>query len=277
MEKIQEILKKIEVLPASPVLLSRLLPTLADVNANFDDVVKMISMEQTLTAKLLQICNSAFFGCSEPVATVADAVNQVGYQPVYLLAAMVTSNGCFPKALPNGFDTTRLWKHSVAAAFSAKFAAESVGEDENLMLTAGLMHDIGKIVVTQLGSNEIGIQLNEPSTRMTSLAEYDAFGCTHSEVGAMLLEKWDLPEPLIGSIRYHHNPDAAGEFKKMAACVAVGNLIAHRREHSKLESVHHDELARAMAILGTDAGHLEQWEDRYRESAELVQQLSGLN
>ena len=77
MEEIQAILAKVEVLPTSPTMLPKLLPYLGDVNANFEDVVEIISLEQTLTAKLLQICNSAFFGQEEPVSTVAEAVNRV--------------------------------------------------------------------------------------------------------------------------------------------------------------------------------------------------------
>ncbi|MEY4917506.1 MAG: hypothetical protein RL616_1419, partial [Verrucomicrobiota bacterium] len=152
MEKIQAILNKVDVLPPSPSLLPKLLPYLGDVNANFDEVVKLISFDQALTAKLLQICNSAFFGQDEPIASVNEAVNRVGYQAVYLLTAMINGSSSFPGSAVGGLDPGKLWKHSVATAFNTKFVAESVALDGNLLLTAGLMHDIGKQILTQIGS-----------------------------------------------------------------------------------------------------------------------------
>ena len=149
MEKIRLLLDKVEVLPLSPSLLPKLLPALSDVDTNFDEVVRVISMDQSLTAKLLQICNSAFFGQTEPVSTVAEAVNRVGYQSVYLLVATINGSNCFPCPSPKGIDTGKLWRHSITTAFNAKFVAESAGLDGNLLFTAGLLHDIGKMVMAQ--------------------------------------------------------------------------------------------------------------------------------
>jgi len=92
MKEVQELFSKIEVLPPSPSLLPKLLPALADVNANFDEVVEIIELDPALTAKLLQICNSAFFGPANPVTEVRQAVNQAGYQSVYLLVAMLNGS-----------------------------------------------------------------------------------------------------------------------------------------------------------------------------------------
>jgi len=100
MDKIRDLLDKVEVLPLSPALLAKLLPKLSDVDTNFDEVVEIIAYDPALTSKLLQICNSAFFGTDSDVSTVAEAVNRVGYQSVYLLVAMINGSNCFPTPSP---------------------------------------------------------------------------------------------------------------------------------------------------------------------------------
>src|ERR1035438_2920403 len=149
MEKIRKLLDKVEVLPLSPVLLPKLLPKLSDVDTNFDEVVEIIAFEPALTSKLLQICNSAYFGQESEVNSVAEAVSRVGYQAVYLLVAMINGSACFPSPSPAGVDAAKLWRHSVVTAFNAKFVAESAGADGNLLFTAGLLHDLGKIILGQ--------------------------------------------------------------------------------------------------------------------------------
>src|ERR1017187_4056375 len=121
MEKIRKLLDKVEVLPLSPALLP----------------------------KLLQICNSAYFGQESEVNSVAEAVSRVGYQAVYLLVAMINGSNCFPMPSPPGVDAPRLWQHSITTAFNTKFVAESAGADGNLLFTAGLLHDIGKVILGQ--------------------------------------------------------------------------------------------------------------------------------
>src|SRR5580693_6187733 len=111
MNEVQKLFSKIEVLPPSPSLLPKLLPALTDVNANFDEIVEMIELDPALTAKLLQICNSAFFGPANPVSEVRQAVNQAGYQSVYLLVAMLNGSECFQAPEVPGVNSKLLWKH----------------------------------------------------------------------------------------------------------------------------------------------------------------------
>ncbi len=274
MQDIKAILNKVEVLPPSPSLLPKLLPHLGDVNANFDEVVKLISLDQTLTAKLLQICNSAFFGQDEPIATVDEAVSRVGYQSVYLLTAMISGSGSFPSAPTGTLDAARLWKHSVAAAFCAKFAAESAKQDANLALTAGLMHDIGKIILAQIRSPLNGFNFHLPTNPEAFAAETTAYQCTHAEVGGMLLEKWNLPAPLVAAVRHHHSPAGAGEHQKLAACVCIGNFVTHNMEHSR--HTENAEFASALKILQLDGAQIKDWQAQFKESADLISGMSKL-
>ena len=149
MDIIHKLLDSVDVLPMSPTLLPKLLPKLSDVDTNFDEVVEIIAFDPSLTSKLLQICNSAYFGHESEVQSVSEAVNRVGYQAVYLLVAMINGSGCFPVKSGSGVDAGKLWRHSITTAFNAKFVAESAGQDGNLLFTAGLLHDLGKVILGQ--------------------------------------------------------------------------------------------------------------------------------
>jgi len=274
MEKIRLLLDKVEVLPLSPSLLPKLLPALSDVDTNFDEVVRVISMDQSLTAKLLQICNSAFFGQTEPVSTVSEAVSRVGYQSVYLLVATINGSNCFPCPSPKGIDTGKLWRHSITTAFNAKFVAESAGLDGNLLFTAGLLHDIGKMVLAQAQPLALGNALYLPTTAAETEREVMLFGFTHAEVGAALLEKWKLPAQLALGVRHHHDPAGAQGFATIAACVSLGNCVTHSELHPKiLES---DEFKAALALLQLDNSDCKRWQEKFRNSRELIESMSKL-
>jgi putative nucleotidyltransferase with HDIG domain len=274
MDKIQALLSKVEVLPLSPSLLPKLLPSLSDVDTNFDDVVQIISMDPSLTAKLLQICNSAFFGQSEPVSTVAEAVSRVGYQSVYLLVATINGSNCFPCPSPKGIDTSKLWRHSISTAFNVKFVAESAGLDANLLFTAGLLHDIGKMILGQAQPLAMGPALYQPTTAASTEREVLLFGCTHAEVGAALLDKWNLPAQLAVSVRHHHQPAAAKELAPICACVSLGNQMTHSELHPKI--VETPEFLAALALLTLDASYIRRWQDKFRDSRELIEGMSKL-
>ena len=210
---IRTLLDKVEVLPLSPTLLPKLLPKLSDVDTNFDEVVEIIAMDPALTAKLLQICNSAFFGHESEVTSVAEAVNRVGYQSVYLLVAMLNGSNCFPWPSPVGVEAGKLWQHSIITAFNTKFIAESAGADGNLLFTAGLLHDIGKVILGQAQPEQAAGLFRQPSDAASTEHELAVFGCTHADVGATLLERWKLPAQLALSVRHHHHPKSAQGFR----------------------------------------------------------------
>jgi len=273
MEPIAKLLAKVEVLPLSPTLLPKLLPKLSDVDTNFDEVVEIIAYDPSLTAKLLQICNSAFFGLETEVSSVAEAVSQVGYQSVYLLVAMINGSGCFPSPSPAGVDAAKLWRHSVTTAFNSKFVAESAGEDGSQMFTAGLLHDLGKVILGQNQPAAAGL-FRGPTDAASLEQEKAAFGFTHSEVGAALLERWKLPAELALAVRGHHNPKTAGSGARISACVALGNLVSHSDERPAI--LERPEFKEWLALLDLSPDHLKRWNERLRDHQSLVTGMSRL-
>jgi putative nucleotidyltransferase with HDIG domain len=162
---------------------------------------------------------------------VAEAIKQVGYQAVYLLVAMISGSSCFPHPSPPGVDGAKLWRHSIATAFNAKFVAESAAVDGNLLFTAGLLHDLGKVILGQEQVLEAAAIFHAPSDAASLAREEEIFDCTHAEVGAVLLERWKLPTQIVIGVRHHHEPKAAPGFQRITACITLADFVTHSREH----------------------------------------------
>jgi putative nucleotidyltransferase with HDIG domain len=275
--KISELLDKVDVLPASPALLPKLARALRDINnLNVHEVVDIIMFDSSLTAKLLQIANSAYFGSATPLTNVGDAVSQVGYDAVYLLAASITGEGCLRPAPGTGLDAVILWKHSVTTAFGAQNVAQAAGLDGNLIFTAGLLHDVGKVVFAGKYGREYTCMFDPARRDSRSLIECEnaLYGCDHAEVGAALLERWKLPAAIVVAVRFHHRPSAAGDIAPLAACICLGNILSRALEQPAfaLDAANPD-LQPALQLVNLDASDLEVLWDRIHKNWTFVQKL----
>jgi len=276
MDTIDKLLDQVEVLPLSPSLLPRLLPMLTDVDSNFDEIVDMVALDPSLTAKLLQICNSAFFGAPTHVSDVRVAINQIGYQSVYLLVAMINGGECFQLPVAACLDGKRLWEHSVTTAYGSKFVAESAGLEGSLLFTAGLLHDIGKVVLARMYGKDYALRRLRAGQTNTSPSETEikSYGYSHAEVGACLLERWKLPDPLIAGVRFHHHPSGPGDSQRIAAGVCLGNILAHSREQPS--AVNDPEFRSALALLNLADADVPRWQERLLEYRGLMELMTRL-
>jgi len=276
MDTIDILLDHVEILPLSPSLLPRLLPMLADVDSNFDEIVDLVALDPALTAKLLQICNSAFFGADTHVSDVREAINQIGYQSVYLLVAMINGGECFQLPVAACLDGKRLWEHSVAAAYGSKFVAESAGLESGLLFTSGLLHDIGKVVLARKYGKDYALRRLRAGQTNTAASEMEikSYGRSHAEVGACLLERWKLPDPLIAGVRFHHQPSGSGDSQQIAAGVCLGNFLAHSQEQPS--AISHPEFKSALALLNLADSEVPRWQDHLIECRELMALMTRL-
>jgi putative nucleotidyltransferase with HDIG domain len=279
-DNVSELLEEVDALPASPALLPKLAQAMRDINnTNVHEVVDVIMFDSSLTAKLLQIANSAYFGNATPLTNVGDAISQVGYDTVYLLAASIAGESCLRLAPGTGLNAVLLWKHSVTTAFGAQHVAQAAELDGNLSFTAGLLHDLGKVVFAGIYGKDY-VRMFDPAQRGSrSLIEWEnaQYGCDHAELGAALLERWKLPATIVAAVRFHHRPAAAGENAPLAACIRLGNILSRAME---LPSFSLDpaspELQPALQLLNlTVADRGEQW-NRIHQNWEFVQKLCDL-
>lgn len=279
MEAIYKLLREVKVLPPSPQVLPKVLDALQREQTTLEEVGDLIALDPALTAKLLHYCNSVYFSGREPVASVPEAIGRVGFQTIFSLVSAVTGSKSFNLPDGSGLDGTQLWKHSLTTAFGCKFIAEDVGADSNLLFTAGLLHDLGRAVLAQAKGAAYGQLLARAASTGANPTELEksAYGFTHAEVGACLMETWKLPPLLVQAVRFHHQPAAAGAAQKSAAGVCVGNALAHSFEHpAENLGANNLELQSALELLGLGSRHMELYDEQMQENWEFVTTLIQL-
>jgi putative nucleotidyltransferase with HDIG domain len=279
-QSIDQLLDRVESLPPAPHILPKLLKLLSDPDTDIGQVVDLIVYDPGLTAKVLQVSNSAWFGGAAPATDVGDAVNRLGLRCIYRLVAAASGSGTLrPKQSVHGFEVAALWRHSVITALAAQFMAQDHGQDESLVFTAALLHDTGKVVLAQ-SYRDSYVQLLkhvEPGPQATYDGERSQYGFDHSELGGRLLIRWKFPEPMVAGVSCHHRPSTAGSYSGLAACVAMANALAHLvdKPDVKLNGAG-DALAEALSILNVSQEALFHYRDLTLENFEFVNALCRL-
>jgi putative nucleotidyltransferase with HDIG domain len=280
MDPISKLIEKIDTLPASPALLPKLTQALNDIdNTDVHEIVDIIVFDSALTAKLLQISNSAFFGSRQSITSVGEAISQIGYETVFLLAATISGSNVLRAAPGTGLDSVLLWKHSVTTAFGAQHVAQAAGLDGNLAFTPGLLHDLGKVVFAETYGKSYTLMFDPAKRGSVSLVDWEMehYGCNHADVGATLLESWKLPKPLVAGVKYHHKPSAAGEHARLAACISLGNALSRTLENPKFEvDKTNPEIEPALKVAKLTVDDLDKQWHRIRDKWEFVQTLYDL-
>ena len=228
MQALDNYINEIKTLPPAPRVLSQLLVLLNDTRAHASRIVELIAFDPALTAKVLQRCNSAASGRS--VSDLDEAVKQVGFNAIYRLVGMVIGEGLLGSEQQGyGIGRGELWEHSVTTALAARVIARKLGGEENLAFTAGLLHDIGKLVLGSFleGSRQLVLKETGPSGHSFLEAEKAILGVEHAEIGGRVLARWHFPEDLVSAVWHHHNPVQARLHEQLAAYVHLGDIIAH--------------------------------------------------
>jgi putative nucleotidyltransferase with HDIG domain len=229
MNRANEILKNVGALPPLPTTAIKLMNVLNDPRSTVEDIVETIRYDQAITGQVLRLCNSAFFGLSRTVTSLNDAMLCLGSVKVLQLVMSVHTNSMLSrKQIGYGLERGVLWKHSVAVALAASGIAQRLGGTMvNLVFTAGLLHDIGKVVLNEYVADEfmeIVRRVNEEHLSFSE-AESNVLGFSHQEIGARIGEMWKLPEPIIRCIRYHHDPESIEPADALVDIVYLANCI----------------------------------------------------
>ena len=228
MQVIDDYIDRAEHLVPAPPILPQLIPLLNKADVDNRRIVDLISYDTSLTASVLRVCNSAFYSRGTPIDNLLSAVTRLGSREVYQIVVLTVGAMFSIGQKGYGIEECDLWQHSVTTAVAAQLIAREAGEQENTAFTAAVLHDVGKIILSAsladcyekfVGAIEHGASLID--------AEENNFGCQHAEVGARLLERWNLPAHLAEVIRHHHQPLTDSEHQRLTACVHLGNSIAY--------------------------------------------------
>ena len=220
-------------LPAPSPSVERLLELLARPDADNDDLIKLVRQDGVMSANLLGLCNAAAYGLSAPINSIAQAVLRLGHCEIQRLVMSVSFRGALCPALGGyAIAASELWGHSLLAAYVAVAVAASssrVNIDPSIAYTAGLVHDLGKIVIAHALDDPTQAAMRELIARKESSlveAEKCILGTDHAEVGECLLRKWGLPELVLESVANHHKPVLQPQ-PQLSAIVHVADAIAH--------------------------------------------------
>lgn len=206
-----EILSKISSIPAMPTVIVKIRKLLSNPDVNFKELAQTIKYDPGLTTNILRLANSAYFGFSRSVNSIQHAIVRLGMKRTYELAVAAAIAPMTQKAV-KGYDLLpgKLWEHSVAVAIGAEQLASVLNlKAPDYTFTTGLLHDIGKIVLGTFVEVDAAPIMTLAFQKGVSFdqAEKQVLGINHAEVGAILLEKWNLPECIVDVDRWHHQPD----------------------------------------------------------------------
>jgi putative nucleotidyltransferase with HDIG domain len=227
------ILAKVRNVPSMPSVVIKLRQYLSDPDVSFDELAKVIEYDPGLTANLLQLANSAYFGWSGKIKTVKDAISRLGTNRIFQMVLCMSVAPLVRKPV-KGYDmeSNGLWKHSIAVAICADQLARILRiPNSEEAFTAGLLHDMGKILLGTFV--EVDDQPIKDLVKTESLsfneAERRVLGIDHAEAAAELLQYWKLPENVVAAARWHHSPEEADEkFRSIVDLVHVADILCIR-------------------------------------------------
>lgn len=206
----QDIISRVGTLPPLPDTAVKLMEVINDPSSSVDEIVEVIRYDQAVTADVLKLCNSAYFGLSRSITSLNEAMLRLGTVKVLQLVMSVhTSSILANEQRGYGLDPGVLWRHSVAVALAASIVAQKINlTNVNLVFTGGLLHDIGKVVLNEYVAEEFGKILGLVKENRLSFveAEHQVLGYSHQEIGGKIARMWKLPDPIVRCIRYHHDP-----------------------------------------------------------------------
>ena len=217
--KAEEVLSQVEKLPPAPAVLPNLLNLLRDTNSDPNEIISMIRLDPSLTAQVLRLSNSVYYAMSEPSDDLQSAVSRIGFREVYKLVAMVCGQQLFNHSIQSLFmGKGEMWEYSLATGFIMEQMAADLGMDATSCYTAGLLHSIGKLVITAHPTMDYAdvFRIVEARGISISQAERELWGVTSAEVGATLLRKWKFRDEIVNPIEYQSCPAQAPAFRKQA-------------------------------------------------------------
>lgn len=224
---LEQVLARADALPALPDIVARILEMLGDEETNAETLSHHIVSDPAVVARLLAAANAGAIGASGRVDSVRQAIMLLGVsrvRDITLATAIIDRFGAAPP-----FDAKRLWLHSVGVAICAQEVAGLAGLDADVAYTAGLMHDIGQLLLFAFDAEVYSDVLRLKVKRDIDIveAERECLGVDHAHVGGELARLWKLPEAVADAIAGHHASDAEGPENEMADAVHVAEVLAH--------------------------------------------------
>jgi len=214
-----------------PAIFMRITQALDNENNNASDIAKIIQQDPSLSARMLKIVNSAFFGFPATVKSIDQAITILGGREIRLLV-MTTSVVEQFSSMPNtALDMKTFWSHSLETALFSKYLANEHPKKRQLSsaFVSGLLHDIGRLVLYSKAPDLArSADLLAQSGQVTEVeAEVSTFGFSHADIGGALLELWQIPDSIQSAALHHHQPELAVSNIEETLLIHLANRLAH--------------------------------------------------
>jgi len=228
--KIKRITESIIGLPTLPTVVAKMITLVDNPRTSASTLARLIAADQALTARVLKLANSAYYGFSREISTVNMAIVVLGFNTVKDMGLSLSVFDAFKSGRQNDrFDLTRFWEHSIACGIAARLLARTclprfTGE----AFVTGLLHDIGKVILNQYFPAEFEeiIMLQEGDVTLEE-AEEQVIHTHHAQIGAWLAEKWNLPRIISQTLLYHHEPWATEKESVFSSLVYLADHLCH--------------------------------------------------
>lgn len=230
-KKVKDAIDSTSNLSTLPIIYHSAMALISDPRSLKSDIAKLLKTDQAIVTKILRIVNSALFSLSRKVIATEDAIPLLGLDEIRNIVISVSVINAFGNQKGGAFDMSEFWKHSLGCAIISKLLVKrnksQLSSEE--YFTAGLLHDIGKLVLNQLFPNEFHYVLELTNSKAMSLrnAERKVFGKSHENVGKYLLQRWKIPDILIEAVTYHHEPAASRLNPILVSTIQVSDMFAH--------------------------------------------------
>jgi HD-like signal output (HDOD) protein len=237
-----------------------------------DDIAEIITRDIGMTAQILKLVNSAYFGLQQRVSSLEDAVAFLGLETIKTLVLCINAFSQYDGIKLPGFTMESLWKHSLAVAALSRTIAQMEDLDRNQAeeaFVAGMLHDIGLLILASnfTGDYQFALEIAGMEKLSIEEAEQRVFGVNHAIAGGYLLGLWGLPVPLVEAIALHHKPDDATEsgFSPLSA-VHIADALIQASEKPLAKGIAPSRLNMAyLEKLGL-AHRLKEWERAMRDN-----------
>ena len=273
-ETLQRITQEISELPTLPTVVTEMISMVNDPKTTAADLARVISTDQALTAKILRLVNSAFYGFQRKIGTVNLAIVILGFDAVKNLSLSLSIvKQLFDDVENTVFDLRKFWEHSVACAMAGRLLSERLKYRTNgEAFAAGVLHDVGKLVLSQHFREELEQALDLAWREDMSMheAESAVIGVTHADIGGELANMWNLPPQLVHAITFHHYPAEAPEYQQLAGVVHLADILAQRIEMGSSGNPSPPDISEDLPELFSNNGTLFTDEEQFLQLGERV-------
>ena len=264
-KRFEHILAEVDAFPSMPAAGTKMLQILENPDASVEEIESVLHYDPGLTANLLKLANSAYFGIPSKIGSVRQAVILLGLKRLAQLVVATCVSSVMREKVP-GYDLPPgdLWRHSIAVAMAAEALVNEkpgLGED---IFTPALLHDVGKMVMGKFVQAELA-EIEDITTRGVPrvIAENMVLGVDHAVIGSRVLEHWSFPADVVKAVRWHHDPDAFDGEDDQIDVIYLANLLCQANDICCGDNENCLELSPAvMERLGVEMNQFESISDK---------------